>query len=277
MFRRRGLLKRKIAAFGAIVAALATVLLVGLAQSVSATTDTEDPTTPTLTDEATPTVEEAVPAQPESEPESKFKPRYPGNDKCEHGPIVLSRSGGDDAKHCKPPRIYMWIKAHDCEGDVQASAKLSVKSTRPLDERAVFGYDASGGQGGFLVLEKGDTYESVTLTFNEDDGLGLMEITLVGEGQRTHAEVVTDCEENETTTPTTTTAPPTSDTTTTTNPVENVANPQPPTVAEKGLADTGTSDALPTVLLIGFGLLLSGGLVVFLSHQRSRRSGDHRP
>jgi hypothetical protein len=269
-------MKRKFAAFGAIVAALATVLLVGLSQSVSATTDTEDPTTPTLIDEATPTVEEPVPAQPESEPESKFKPRYPGNDKCEHGPSVLSRNG-DDAKHCKPrPRISSWIKAYDCEGDVQASAKLSVKATRPLDERIVFGYDASGGQGGFIVLEKGDTYESVTLTFNEDDGLGLMEITLVGEGIWKHAAVVTDCEENETTTPTTTTVPPTSDTTTTTNPVGNVANPLPPTVAEKGLAYTGTSDALPIVLLIGFGLLLSGGLVVLLSRQRLRRSGDHR-
>ena len=260
-------MKRKIAAFGAIVAALATVLLVGLSQSVSAATGTEDPTTSTLTDEATPTVEE--PAQPESEPESTSKPSYPGNDKCEHGPNVLSGNGGADAKHCKPrPRLYLWIKASDCEGDVQASAKLSVKSTRPLDERAVFGYDASGGQGGFLVLEKGDTYESVTLTFNENDGLGLMEITLVGEGQRTHAQVVTDCAENET-------LPPTSDTTT--NPVGNVANPQPPTVAEEGLASTGTSDTLPIVLVIGFGLLLGGGLVVFLSRHRSRRSGDHRP
>ena len=122
-------MKRKIAAFGAFVAALVTVLLVGLSQSVSATTDTDDPTTPTLTDEATPTVEEPVPARPESEPESK--PRYPGEDKCEHGPNVLSRNGGDEAKHCKPrPRISTWIEAHDCEGDVQASAKLSV--TRPL-------------------------------------------------------------------------------------------------------------------------------------------------
>jgi len=262
--------KRKNAAFGAIVAALATVLLVGLSQSASATTDTDNPTTPTLTDEPTPTVEEPVPAQPESEPKSK----------CEHEPTVLSRNGGDNAKHCKPrPRIDTWIKAYDCEGDVQASAKLSVKSTRPLDERIVFGYDTSSGQGGFLVLEKGDTYESLTLTFNEDAALGLVEITLVGEGQWRHAEVVTDCEENETTTPTTTTVPPTSDTTTTTNPVGNVANPQPPTVAdgEKGLAYTGMSDALPIVLLIGLGLLLSGGLVVLLSRQRSRRSGDHRP
>lgn len=255
-------MKRKIAAFGAIVAALATVLLVGLSQSVSATTDTGNTTTPTLTDEATPTVEEPVPSA--------------GDDKCEHGPVVLSRNGGDDAEHCKPrPRIYLRIKAHDCKGDVQASAKLSVKSTRPVDERMVFGYDSASGQGGFIVLEKGDTYESWTLTFNEDAASGLDEITLVGEGQMKHAEVVTDCEANETTTPTTTTVPPTSDTTT--NPVGNVANPQSPTVAEEGLASTGTSDALPIVLLIGFGLLLSGGLVVLRSRQRSRGSGDHRP
>jgi LPXTG-motif cell wall-anchored protein len=260
--------KRKIAAFGAIVAALATVLLVGLSQSVSAATGTEDPTTSTLTDEATPTVEEPVPAQPEAEPESGVKPTYPGDDTCEHGPTVLSRNGEGDA-NCKPrPRIFLRIKAFDCDGDVQASAKLSVKSTRPLHESAVFGYEGSDGQGGILVLEKGDTYESRTLTFNEDAASGLVEITLVGEGQRTHAQVVTDCAENETPSPT-------SDTTT--NPVGNVANPQPPTVAEEGLASTGTSDTLPIVLVIGFGLLLGGGLVVFLSRHRSRRSGDHRP
>lgn len=42
------------------------------------------------------------------------------------------------------------------------------------------------------------------------------------------------------------------------------------------LAYTGTSDQLPVLVWIGIGLVLVGGLTVFLYRQRSRRSGSHR-
>lgn len=89
------------------------------------------------------------------------------------------------------------------------------------------------------------------------------------------------------TTTTTTTVPPTSSTssgtsaptsaTTSTDAVAPVGHVDTGTKDDVGdLAYTGTSDKLPVLVWLGIGLVLIGGLTVFLYRQRSRRSGSHR-
>jgi hypothetical protein len=188
---------------------------------------------------------------------------------------------------CYPPlHVHKQIRPCDCKDAKTATVTLSLTANTKYHDDINVPYTTSNGLSGDVKLPKGKKNAATELSFSEDSGDGSVTITFgTGKHAKT-ATVMTDCAEAETPpSSTTTTPPPTSSTTstsvgstaTTTDAVVPAGHADTGSKDDVGdLAYTGTSDQLPVLVWIGIGLVLVGGLTVFLYRQRSRRSGSHR-